>query len=232
MNKKENIKAIFKTVSTILSWTSFGFLVLVGALLLFYVISAQVYASRGEAYEPYFSLYTIISPSMEPNIKVYDVILDVRVDDGHDVKVGDVITFISTGSLTNGMTITHRVVEIIEDEEGIKFRTRGDNNNSPDVSLVRPNEIIGKAVLKIPQLGRLQFLLANKGGWIFAILIPAVGIIVYDIIKMVKYKKVNKKIETSIQEGAIDESVLEQKRLLEQERIEKLKAALQERNRL
>ena len=43
------------------------------------------------------------------------------------------------------------------------------------------------------QLGRIQFFLASKGGWFIAILVPAFGIIIYDIIKLVKLINVKNK---------------------------------------
>ena len=101
MSKKGKAKRVFKYITDVISWTCLCILILIGALLVWYFISAKIYASKGEKYTPYFSLYTIISPSMEPNIKVYDVILDTRVDDVNTIKEGDIITFISSGNLSS-----------------------------------------------------------------------------------------------------------------------------------
>ena len=60
-----------------------------------------------------------------------DVILNTKVKDAKDIKVGDVITFISTSSISKGMTITHRVIEVTKNENGVAYRTKGDNNISP-----------------------------------------------------------------------------------------------------
>ena len=77
-------KAISKTVVTILSWVLFGILVLIIGFLVYYLIAANAYAVKGEKYEPKFSLYTIVSPSMEPKIKVYDVVVNTRIDNPHE----------------------------------------------------------------------------------------------------------------------------------------------------
>ena len=79
--------------------------------------------------------------------------------------------FISSSSLSDGMTLTHRVVGVVETSDGYKFRTKGDNNSVADSSLVDSTKIIGKVAFKIPQLGRIQFLLQSKGGLLFALLI-------------------------------------------------------------
>lgn len=221
MSKKGKAKRVFKYITDVISWTCLCILILIGALLVWYFISAKIYASKGEKYTPYFSLYTIISPSMEPNIKVYDVILDTRVDDVNTIKEGDIITFISSGNLSSGMTITHRVVEVLHTDEGLRFRTKGDNNQTADGALVIPKNVLGKTLLRIPMLGRVQFLLASKGGLLIFILIPAVGIIVYDIIKLFRVKDVSDKVEEVIQDKPEDK-VLEEQKMIEENRKQEL----------
>ena len=224
MDKKGTIKKVLKFVSNVISWTCFCLLIIIVGCIIWYIITAKIYASKGEKYTPYFSLYTIISPSMEPNIKVYDVILNTRVDDPSKLKEGDVITFISSGNLSNGMTITHRIIEVIEAKDGLRFRTKGDNNQTPDGATVIPSNILGKTLLRIPQLGRVQFLIGNKGGWFFLVLLPALGIVIYDIIKLFKVSEVKKKVETALEKQA-EEIDLEKKRK-EEERKRELKQKL------
>lgn len=223
MEKKGYLKKGFKFITDIISWTCLCILILIIICLIWYVVSAKIYASKGEKYSPYFSLYTIISPSMEPNINVYDVILDTRVDDINNIKVGDVITFISSGNLSAGMTITHRVVEILDTKDGLRFRTKGDNNQSPDAALVIPDNVLGKTLLKIPYLGRVQFLLAERGGWFIIVLLPALGIIIYDIIKLLKVLKLKNKVDKVTEEK---EEIKENKQEIEEKRIKEIKEKL------
>ena len=190
---------VIKMISKILSWVIIGLLVFLAAFLMYYVISSKFYEARGMKYEPKMSLYTIISTSMEPSLKVYDVVVDVKVK-ADKIKEGDVITFISTSSLSEGMTITHRVINIVETENGRKFRVQGDNNSTPDTSLVDESNILGKVIFKLPQVGRIQFLLQSKGGWLFALLIPALFVVIYDIIKVVRLSSLKTKIYESLKE--------------------------------
>ena len=196
----DKIKAFFKNpvfqmISKIISWTILALLILIATFLVYYVISAKIYENKGEKFQPQFSLYTIISTSMEPNILVYDVVFDTKVTNISDLKVGDVITFSSTGSLTDGMTITHRIVGIIETDKGVKLRTKGDGNIAPDPSLVDSTHILGKVAFKLPQLGRVQFLLQSKGGWLFALLIPAMGVVIYDVMKVIRLSGIKKNVK-------------------------------------
>lgn len=188
-------KGIIKFISTVVSWTALVILIILALFLAYYMIGSRLAAQKGEKFEPIISLYTIISPSMTPNINVWDVVVAKQVNKPEEIKKGDVITFISTSSISRGMTITHRVIEVVEDENGVAYRTKGDNNLSPDTSPAKYDNVIGKVILRIPSLGKVQDLLANKGGCLIAILLPALFIIISDILKVFKLTGVKNKIE-------------------------------------
>ena len=184
---------ILKLISTIISWTVFVLLLIVAALLLYYFVATRIYASKGSGYEPKFGLYTIISGSMTPNINVYDVVVDVRVDNPEDIEIGDVITFYSDDPQVGGGTITHRVISIVKDENGeYSYQTKGDYNLIEDDSLVPFNKIVGKVALRIPQLGRVQFFLASSMGWLTIIMAIALLIIFNSFRKLYKLKQEQK----------------------------------------
>ena len=146
---------------------------------------------------------------MEPNVRVYDVVVDLNIFSEKSIKEGDIITFISNSNVSKGLTVTHRVVKVITNADGTKsYLTKGDNNLKVDQSPVNYDDILGKVLFKIPQLGRIQFLIADKFGWILVVLLPALGVIIYDFIKLFrllafnsKFMRLgayNKKIETEI----------------------------------
>lgn len=180
-----NFKGLFKYISTVISWTVFVLLIIIGVLLIYYYISVKLYATKGDKYEPKFSVYTIVSESMEPTINKFDVIINTKIDDIEDVKINDVVTFISTWQVTYGMTITHRVVgtKTLDNGETCLI-TRGDNNTQEDATCVKKSELIGVVKAVIPNLGELQFFLSSKMGLLLVVLIPAVFIIIKDIFKI------------------------------------------------
>ena len=137
-------------------------------------------------FKPEVSLYTIISGSMEPAIHVYDVVVNFAVKSPEDIKVGDVITFESTSSISNGLTVTHRVQDIKIVNGRYEYVTKGDYNPVADSSTAKYENVLGKVAFKIPQLGRVQFIVASKAGWFLVVLLPAMGVIVYDVIKLIK----------------------------------------------
>lgn len=225
MKSKENysgVKGIFKFIANVVSWTALVILVLLALFLAYYTINTRLYASRGEKFEPFVSLYTIVSGSMEPNIKVWDVVISKKVKSPEEIKVGDVITFTSTSSISRGMIVTHRVMEVKKTNDGYKYKTKGDNNLSPDSAYAEYNNVIVKVILRVPQLGRVQHFLGTQGGWLVVIVIPALFIIISDIMKIFKLSGVKNKIE-KINE---DEK---QERLLKAEEEEKRKELLKER---
>lgn len=185
-----------KVISKIFSTAILVILIGVAAFLLYIGVATRLYATKGDKYEPKFSLYTIISPSMKPNLNVYDLIVDMKVDNPADIKKGDVITFVSTSSISKGMTITHRVIDIIKGDDGkLQFQTKGDNNMNPDGSFVTVENILGKVLFRIPQFGRVQLFLAQRGGWLLIIVVPALFIIIKDVVKLVNLVNVKDKAD-------------------------------------
>lgn len=208
---------IFKTVTKILSWIVLSFLILLAGLLIYNIVSSKLYEIRGQKYEPELALYTIISPSMEPNINVYDVVVTKKVKDFSTVKEGDVITFVSTSTLGEGLTVTHRVIEVVKTEDDIKFRTQGDNNPIADSSLASSKNVMGKVLFKIPWIGHIQFFLQSKGGWLFALLIPAMAIVIYDVFKVIRLSNIKQKVNNTITDKVEDEELTQKKETLKKE---------------
>ena len=184
--KRIKLKRLFKKIGNIVSYVFITILMLIAAFLIFYVICGKIAKSKNE--NPPFALYTIISPSMVPSINVYDVVF-VKKTDVNKLKKGDIITFYSTNTFFGNTPITHRIVEVINmPDKTVNFKVKGDANDVPDDEKVLPDNIIGKVMFKIPKLGKIQYFLASKKGWIFAILIPSLIILTYDIFKIVRLK--------------------------------------------
>lgn len=197
-NKKEKYTSkvsIFTFIKNVLSWTLFSLLLIIAIALVYYVIANYNYSKKGAGHEPAFSLFTIISPSMTPTINVYDVIVDTPIKDPSKVKVGDIITFVSSSSISKGYTVTHRVSGITVIDGKYEFSTKGDNNATEDSARVKEDDLLGMVRFRIPQLGRLQSFISSRGGWLLCILIPAVIILITDIIKIIRMIKVKDKIE-------------------------------------
>ncbi len=225
-SKFSSITQTIKFITGIISWVMLVILVLIAAFLLYYFISMRTYAKKGESFKPAVSLYTIVTQSMEPNINPYDVIVDKTVKDPASIKIGDVITFISTASISRGMTITHRVYDIKVENGEYYYYTKGDNNISPDLVPASYTNVLGKVLIRIPQLGRLQAFLSTKAGWLIVVVIPALFVILSDIVKMFRLgtakKNVDKQLMNEEMQKAQEEKELQEthQKLMERYNIE------------
>lgn len=218
----KKLKKIFHVLSSIFLYSLLVLLIIVAVLFAAYGIDQYVGSKKGEHRAPLFGAYVIISPSMVPTINVYDAVVTMRVSPDR-IKLYDIITFISSDINTNGTPITHRVVGIVDTEDGEKvFRTKGDNNASEDRALIKKNEILGKVILRIPMIGYVKTFLSSKLGWLVAIIIPCVLIIGHDILKLMGLLKEKDDEEEDSKKTEVSEE--EQRRQL----MERIKAKEEE----
>lgn len=179
-------KNALKFIASVIMYALFSLLILIGVIVIMYFIDFKLNEKKGIYKPPLYSAYVIVSQSMEPSIMRQDVIVTRRINEA-DIKVGDVITFKSTDSRYYGITITHRIEEIMTLENGgIAYVTKGDNNNVADASIVNYDNILGKVIICVPKIGYIQYFLTRSYGWLFVIVLPCFGIIGYDIIKLLK----------------------------------------------
>ena len=185
VKKKENP---LKFILSVISYAIFVWLLLIGGTLLIYVADIKIRAMKGDFTPPKYNAYVVETGSMIPEILVKDVVLTKKIDT-EDIKVGDVITFISADHRLPGITITHRIVDIYTDPVTgeVSYQTKGDNNNSIDSTLTPSYNVLGKVILKLPKLGYLQDFLIDMSGWIYVILLPCLAIVSYDIMKLFKH---------------------------------------------
>lgn len=117
-------------------------------------------------------VFTVLSGSMEPTYHTGSLIY-VKDVDPFELETGDVITFM----LDEDTVATHRVVEVVPDEEDastVRFRTKGDANNAEDGSLVHYKNVLGSPVFTIPKLGYFANFIQNPPGMYLAISAGAV----------------------------------------------------------
>ena len=212
--KNNKLKKILLGILKLLYYIAIAFVCLIAIVLIYYIISVQFH-SKDENYKPGISIYTIVSPSMTPNVNVYDVVVNVRVSDPEKIEIGDIITFKSQAATSEGMTITHRVIAIDQLPDGTyEYMTQGDNNPEPDSSYVMFDNVIGKEIITIPGLGKVQFLIANKKSWLFLLLIPITIYLIKEIYKLIDLlglkKKVTKVLEEPKEEPIIDKEKQEE----------------------
>ena len=162
----------------------FIFFVLLVSSYLFDIINISNVSSSKKGF---LGAYVVVSGSMQPTIDINDAIIIRRVK-SNNIKVGDVITFKSNDVNHPNITITHRVVGIVNKEDGLYFRTKGDNNKVTDSSLVSSKCVYGKVDLIIPKLGYFQKFIVTPTGFCLFILLTIFIILFGDFINRYFYK--------------------------------------------
>lgn len=127
--------------------------------------------------------FIVLSGSMETEIKTGDIVV-VKEVPIEEIKLNDVIAF-----KEDGIVITHRIVEI-KDENGLrKYITKGDNNNVQDSGFVLKEQIEGVYQFRIEGLGNLAMFIQTPIGMLVCLSIP-LGILL--LIQMSDNKKIQK----------------------------------------
>ncbi|MBR3613876.1 MAG: signal peptidase I [Clostridia bacterium] len=100
--------------------------------------------------------YVIISGSMQPELEIGDIV--IVKDSLEQLKEGDIISF-----RRDNLIITHRITEIMFLSDGSKqYKTKGDFNNVEDIEIVKDEQIEGKVVNTISNLGNILLFLKKS----------------------------------------------------------------------
>jgi len=122
-----------------------------------------------------YQLKSVLSGSMEPNIKTGSIIAINSDIDKEKLREGDVIAFSEDGSV-----ITHRIVEILKEEQYI---TKGDANNANDLNPVPAESIIGKySGFTVPFVGYILSFTPSNYGIILFFIIPGVILVIHSFV--------------------------------------------------
>ena len=153
--KKRSVKKTWNIISTVL--------VALVVLLALLLVGARIFGLQ---------VFTVLSGSMEPTYHTGSLIYVKKVDP-YTIQNGQVITFM----LDENTVATHRVVGVVPDEEDssvIRFRTKGDANETEDGGLVHYKNVIGTPVFTITYLGYVASYIQHPPGMYVAIAAGAV----------------------------------------------------------
>lgn len=119
-----------------------------------------------------YNMFSIATPSMEPEIPMGSLVCVERVDP-QSLETGDVITYRDAQDET--IPVTHRVVE--NDISTWELVTKGDANAQSDPILVSYGQVVGKLVFSVPLLGYLAAAASTAVGKISLALLVIVGLV-------------------------------------------------------
>ena len=131
--------------------------------------------------------FIIVSESMRPTIKINDLIITKKIEQDK-IQEGDILSYASKDNII----ITHRVIDILEENNGKQYVFKGDNNNVKDLENVEYSNIQGKYLCSIPIIGSIALYVQTPIGLAFSIMII---IVIYFTIETSK-KMIEEKLKS------------------------------------
>ncbi len=177
-------KKIYNIVSTVIVALIFVFLVVVVSIML-------IQRKEGKDVK-IFGYYTfnVLTDSMADTINPDDVILGKEVDP-QTLEKGDIITFTAPSGKLAGHNITHRIHEVVRNDDGsiAYFRTKGDNPTAGiDAWRLDPSAVKAKYVKTSKFITGFRELLTKWYGYVVLIVLPLSVVFVLIIIGFVQDK--------------------------------------------
>ena len=129
----------------------------------------------------------VLTDSMAPEIQGGDLII-CKTAEAEDIMINDVIAFFDPAG--NGTSIvTHRVIDVIEENGEISFRTKGDNNNAEDKLLVPADNLVAVYKNRIAGAGNVAMFMQSPTGLIVCVVCPIIALVGYDFIRRKMYER-------------------------------------------
>lgn len=132
---------------------------------------------------------SVLTGSMEDTINTGDMILcEVTNDPSYEYKKGDIVTFYKNINGKSELN-THRIVEVVKDDNITYYRTQGDNkktNPEPDEELQTSSTIVAKYTgTKIGGVGNFLSFIRTQLGFFLCVLLPMIIFFVYEAIRVI-----------------------------------------------
>ena len=131
---------------------------------------------------------SVQTESMKGTVDPGDLIFCTLTEIDDEFQKDDIVTFPIE---LNGEQVlnTHRIVEVVEDNNITYYRTQGDNketNPEPDKDLQTASTIVAKYTgTKIPGLGNVLSFIRTQLGFFLCILLPMIIFFIYEAVRVV-----------------------------------------------
>lgn len=203
------MKKVLNIVLDIVIWVFVAFAALITFLVFTSTQNEEGIPSIGNR-----MLFTVQTDSMEPTIKVGDVVLSKKVEDFTKLKKDDIITFYMDNGQGETIVNTHRIVEAKDNGNGnYSFVTKGDHNPANDNGEAHISDIIGVYTGRIPLMGKAIDFLKTKTGFFVCIMLPLIAFFLYELIRFIMVVMEGKKESASL--SAEDEEAIKKKAIEE-----------------
>lgn len=165
---EEKGSALQKRISVLVT-----ILLVLAVLLCLYVAIQSM--SNGYVNIGGFMMFRVVTGSMEPTIPTGALLVTKQVDISQ-IELNDIVCFRTQEAAIWGKIVTHRVVELLELENGeVLLRTQGDANLVADGYMVTQGNLIGKVIWHTGDdsaLASVFSFFTNKVGFLGCIVFP------------------------------------------------------------
>jgi signal peptidase I len=115
------------------------------------------------------STFVVGGSSMEPAISLGAVVVAIPVATDR-LAPGDIVS-VRVGE--KQALFTHRIVRLVDREDGLWLETKGDANDDPDPAIIPATSVVGRVAVVIPQAGYAVRLLGTAQGILFLLALGA-----------------------------------------------------------
>ena len=134
-----------------------------------------------------YRMFTVATGSMQPEYKIYDVIIS-KEKPLSQIKVGDDLVYLGKERDYKGKIITHRVIDFEKKDGKYYFETKGIANEVAD-PIVEGSQVYGVVTYRPQILSLLSHILNNSYGLYFLIIVPLAFLILLEILDRIKDKE-------------------------------------------
>ena len=155
-----------------------------------------------------------LNADLDVHFNAGDIVIIKNVKDARALQAGDIISFMSTNSVSYGETVTHMIREVKRNQDGkvLGYVTYGTNTGADDEALVEPEYVLGSYAGKLPGVGKFFAFVKSTPGYVICILVPFLLLILYNGINVIRLFRKYKREQMAVMQ--------EEKDKLEAERAE------------
>ena len=158
---------------------------------------------------------------MDVHFNAGDIIIVKTAENPTALQPGDVISFMSTNTVSYGETVTHMIREVKTTIDGkvIGYVTFGTNTDTNDEALVEPEYVLGVYNAKLPGVGNFFAFVRSTPGYIICVLIPFLLLILYNgvnVIRLFRRYKSEQMEEMQAERNKIEAERAENQKIMEQ----------------
>lgn len=164
------------------------------AFVLIVIITQRVFNNDSSFFG--YRIFTVATGSMEPDYKIGDMLL-VKDQEPSDIKIGDDLVYLGAEDSYQGKVITHRVIDIKEENGQFNFHTKGIIEMAMEDPVVNESQIYGTVVYNLLFFSLVNKVISSSLGFILLIVLPVAVLILLEIIDIKDKRESLKNEETN-----------------------------------